>query len=83
MLGSLIAGLLTGAAAKLFMPGRDPGGVLVTILLGMAGALLAGWAGRFVGWIQPDEPAGWVASVLGALFVIWTYRQVTRRRTIA
>ena len=64
-LGFVIAGLIIGAIAKLLMPGRDPGGFIVTIGLGIAGALLAGWLGRTIGLYGPGEPAGWMLSSCG------------------
>jgi uncharacterized membrane protein YeaQ/YmgE (transglycosylase-associated protein family) len=57
------------------MPGRDPGGWVVTMLLGIVGAFVAGFLGRLVGWYQPGEGAGLIASVLGAILVLWIYRK--------
>jgi uncharacterized membrane protein YeaQ/YmgE (transglycosylase-associated protein family) len=73
-IGFVIAGLIIGAIAKLLMPGRDPGGFLVTILLGIAGAVLAGWLGRALGLYGPGEPAGWLMSVIGAVILLAIYR---------
>ena len=73
-IGFAIAGLVIGAIAKLVMPGRDPGGFLATIILGMAGALLAGWMGRALGFYQPGEPAGWISSIIGAIVLLAIYR---------
>ena len=73
-IGFAIAGLVIGAIAKLVMPGRDPGGFLATIILGMAGALLAGWIGRALGFYQPGEPAGWISSIIGAIVLLAIYR---------
>jgi uncharacterized membrane protein YeaQ/YmgE (transglycosylase-associated protein family) len=73
-IGFAIAGLVIGALAKLIMPGRDPGGLLVTMLLGIAGALLAGWIGRAAGFYGPGEPAGWISSVIGAVILLAIYR---------
>jgi uncharacterized membrane protein YeaQ/YmgE (transglycosylase-associated protein family) len=70
-----IIGLLAGALAKLIMPGRDKGGWFLTMLLGIAGAVVAGFLGRVVGWYRPGEGAGLIASVLGALLVLWIYRK--------
>lgn len=78
-LWTIIIGLVVGAVAKLLTPGRDPGGCLITILLGMAGAFLAGFIGRAVGWYQPDQPAGFIASVLGAIILLVIYRLIARR----
>jgi uncharacterized membrane protein YeaQ/YmgE (transglycosylase-associated protein family) len=70
----IIVGLIVGAIAKLLMPGRDPGGIIVTILLGIAGALIAGFLGRSLGWYGPGEAAGFIASVLGAMLLLFIYR---------
>jgi len=75
----LVVGLVVGALAKLFMPGRDPGGVLVTMLIGLAGAALAGFLGRAVGWYAPGDAAGFIASVLGAVLLLVIYRSLTGR----
>ncbi len=82
LLWTLLIGLVVGALAKLIMPGRDPGGVIVTMLLGVAGAFAATFVGRAVGWYDhPGEGAGLIASVLGALAVLAVYRAVVGRRT--
>lgn len=70
-----LIGLLAGALAKAFMPGKDPGGWFMTMLLGVAGAVVAGFLGRVVGWYSPGQGAGLVASVLGAMLVLWLYRK--------
>jgi uncharacterized membrane protein YeaQ/YmgE (transglycosylase-associated protein family) len=80
MIGFIVAGLIIGAIAKLLMPGRDPGGIIVTMLIGVAGALLAGWAGRALGFYGPEEPAGWISSVLGAVVLLAIYRAVAQPR---
>jgi uncharacterized membrane protein YeaQ/YmgE (transglycosylase-associated protein family) len=82
-LWTLIIGLIVGAIAKLLMPGRDPGGFLVTMLLGVAGALLAGFLGRALGWYaNPGEGPGIIASVIGAMVILFLYRAfIGRRRT--
>ena len=80
-IGILVIGFLAGLIAKLLMPGRDPGGCIVTILLGIAGALLAGFLGRAVGWYGPaDQGAGFVAAVVGAFLLLLIYRLILRRR---
>jgi uncharacterized membrane protein YeaQ/YmgE (transglycosylase-associated protein family) len=76
----LIIGLLVGIVAKLLLPGDDPGGIIVTSLLGIAGALAAGWLGRAVGWYGPGQPAGFIAAVLGAIVLLLIYRALFRRR---
>ena len=79
ILGWALFGLVVGAIAKLVMPGRDPGGIVVTMLLGIAGAVVAGFLGRIVGWYNPGQGAGLIASVLGALLVLWIYRKSQAR----
>ena len=74
ILWTLIIGLIVGAIAKLLMPGKDPGGFIVTILLGIAGAFLAGFVGRALHWYGPDEAAGFIASVIGAIILLVIYR---------
>ena len=70
-LWTLIIGLVVGAIAKLLMPGRDPGGIIVTMLIGVAGALLAGFLGRALGWYsQPNEGPGIIASIIGAMVLL-------------
>jgi uncharacterized membrane protein YeaQ/YmgE (transglycosylase-associated protein family) len=69
-------GLLVGAVAKWIMPGKDPGGIIVTMLLGVAGAFVAGFLGRLVGWYSPGQGAGLIASVLGAMLLLWIYRKM-------
>ena len=75
----LVVGLVVGALAKLFMPGRDPGGIIVTMLIGLAGAALAGFIGRAVGWYAPGDAAGFIASILGAVLLLVIYRAVFGR----
>lgn len=76
----IVIGLLAGGLAKLLMPGKDPGGCIITILLGIAGAVLAGWLGHLVGWYQANEGASFVAAVIGALIILLVYRLIARRR---
>lgn len=64
-----IIGLVAGALAKLIMPGKDPGGIIVTMLLGIAGSLVAGFLGRALGWYEPGQGAGLIMSVLGAILL--------------
>ena len=80
ILWMLIIGLVIGAIAKLIMPGKDPGGIIVTMLIGVAGALIAGFLGRAVGWYHEGEPAGFIASVLGAILLLAMYRTLIARR---
>ena len=79
ILGWIVFGLIVGAIAKLVMPGRDPGGLLVTILLGIAGALVGGFLGRALGWYQPGEPAGFLMATLGAVLLLFMYRRVAAK----
>jgi uncharacterized membrane protein YeaQ/YmgE (transglycosylase-associated protein family) len=77
----ILVGLIAGALAKLFMPGDDPGGIIVTILLGIAGALVAGWLGRAVGWYGPgDAGPGIIAAIVGAMLLLLLYRLIRTRR---
>jgi uncharacterized membrane protein YeaQ/YmgE (transglycosylase-associated protein family) len=78
----LLIGLIVGALAKLVMPGRDPGGAIITILLGIAGSFIANYIGRAAGWYAPNESAGFIASVLGAVILLAGYRMITSRRTV-
>ncbi len=75
----LAIGLVIGVVAKLVMPGRDPGGIIITILIGIAGSMLAGFLGREMGWYRHDEPVGFLASIGGALMVLVAYRLIRDR----
>jgi uncharacterized membrane protein YeaQ/YmgE (transglycosylase-associated protein family) len=77
----LVIGLIVGALAKLVMPGRDPGGILVTILIGIAGSMLAGFIGREIHWYATTQGAGFIASILGAILLLAAYRMIIRRRS--
>jgi uncharacterized membrane protein YeaQ/YmgE (transglycosylase-associated protein family) len=79
LLGWIIVGLLAGAIARLVMPGRDPSGCVVTVLLGIAGALFAAYVGRLLGVYEPGQQASFLAAVLGAIAVLAIYRWFTRR----
>jgi len=80
ILAWILFGLVVGVIAKLLMPGRDPGGFIVTILLGIAGALIGGVVGRALGFYGPNEAAGWLMSILGAVILLALYRMMVRRR---
>jgi uncharacterized membrane protein YeaQ/YmgE (transglycosylase-associated protein family) len=82
ILGWVLFGLIVGALAKLVMPGRDPGGIIVTMLLGIAGAVLGGFAGRAMGFYGPNESAGFLMSFVGAVILLALYRMFVGRRTI-
>jgi uncharacterized membrane protein YeaQ/YmgE (transglycosylase-associated protein family) len=79
ILGWIVFGLIVGALAKLVMPGRDPGGFIVTTLLGIVGAVLGGFIGRALGLYGPDEPAGFVMAFIGAIVLLFLYRVMVRR----
>jgi uncharacterized membrane protein YeaQ/YmgE (transglycosylase-associated protein family) len=79
ILGWIVFGIIVGAIAKLVMPGRDPGGIIVTMLLGIVGAVLGGFIGRSMGFYGPNQGAGWLISILGAILVLAIYRLVIRR----
>jgi len=80
LLWMAVIGLIVGALAKLIMPGKDPGGIIVTMLLGIAGALLAGWLGQAIGWYKPGEGAGFIMSLIGALILLLIYRLFKGKR---
>lgn len=79
-LWTLIIGLIVGAVAKFVMPGRQGGGIIVTMILGIIGAFVATWIGQAIGWYEAGQGAGFIASVIGALIVLWIYGLVTRSR---
>jgi len=81
VIGWIIFGLIVGAIAKLLMPGRDPGGFIVTMLLGIAGALVGGFLGRSAGWYGPNDPAGFLMSLFGAVVLLLLYRMIIGRRS--
>ena len=81
ILGWILFGLIIGALAKLVMPGRDPGGIIVTMLLGIAGAVIGGFVGRAMGLYGPGETAGWLMSFLGAVVLLFLYRAFIGRRS--
>ena len=80
ILSAIIIGLIVGIVAKLLMPGRDPGGFIVTILLGIAGSFVAGYLGHALGWYREGQPAGFLASVVGAIVLLALYRMIAGRR---
>jgi uncharacterized membrane protein YeaQ/YmgE (transglycosylase-associated protein family) len=82
VLGWIFFGLVVGLIAKLLMPGRDPGGFIVTALIGIVGAVFAGWLGRSLGWYGADEGAGLISSIVGAVILLMVYRMVVGRRTV-
>ena len=76
VLGWILFGLIVGVVAKLIMPGKDPGGIVVTILLGIAGALVAGFLGQLAGFYGPGDAAGLVMSVIGSILLLFAYRKL-------
>ena len=80
ILMTLIVGLVVGALAKLVMPGKDPGGLLVTMLLGVAGSFIAGVLGHALGWYEVGDGPGIIASILGSVILLAGYRAVVARR---
>ena len=81
ILGALIVGLVVGAVAKLLMPGRDPGGIIITSLIGVAGSLVGTYLGQALGWYREGQAAGFIMSVVGAILLLSLYR-VFRHRTV-
>jgi uncharacterized membrane protein YeaQ/YmgE (transglycosylase-associated protein family) len=79
ILGWIVFGLVVGIVAKLLMPGRDPGGFVITIILGVVGALLGGFVGRALGGHREGDPVGFVMAVVGAVILLAIYRMVARR----
>lgn len=79
MIGWIVFGLIVGALAKFVMPGRDPGGIILTSLLGIVGAVIGGFLGRSLGWYGPDDSAGFLVALVGAVLLLWIYRQFRTR----
>jgi uncharacterized membrane protein YeaQ/YmgE (transglycosylase-associated protein family) len=78
LIGTLIIGLLAGIVAKFLMPGRDPGGFIITMLLGVAGAFVATYLGQAIGWYQAGQGAGFIGAVVGAIILLVIYRVIKR-----
>lgn len=81
ILAIIIIGLIVGIIAKFLLPGDDPGGFIITTILGIAGAMLAHFLGTRLGWYTEDQPAGFIASVVGAILILLVYRLLFRRKT--
>jgi uncharacterized membrane protein YeaQ/YmgE (transglycosylase-associated protein family) len=81
-IGTFFLGLFVGIVAKFLMPGRDPGGFIITALLGIAGSFVAKWIGVQLGWYQPADPAGFIASVAGAMILLLLYRVFIHPRRV-
>jgi uncharacterized membrane protein YeaQ/YmgE (transglycosylase-associated protein family) len=83
IIGTIVIGFLAGLIAKFLMPGRDPGGFIITILLGIVGAFVATYLGQAIGWYRADEGAGFIGAVVGAIIVLVVYRLIAGRRSTA
>jgi len=81
IIGAIVIGFFAGLIAKFLMPGRDPGGFIITIVLGIVGAFVATWIGQAIGWYQEGEAAGFIGAVVGAIIVLVIYRLVVGRRS--
>lgn len=77
-----VIGLIVGALAKWIMPGKDPGGIFVTMLIGVVASIGMGYLGQAVGWYQPGQRAGFIASLIGAIVILYIYRLIVRRRAV-
>jgi uncharacterized membrane protein YeaQ/YmgE (transglycosylase-associated protein family) len=82
IIGMIVIGFIAGLIAKLLMPGRDPGGFIITTLLGIAGSIVAYYIGRGVGWYQEGDSAGFLASIIGAVILLAIYHMFTRNRRV-
>ncbi|MDZ7290159.1 MAG: GlsB/YeaQ/YmgE family stress response membrane protein [candidate division KSB1 bacterium] len=80
MLYTILIGLVAGALAKFIMPGRDPGGIIVTILLGIAGSIIATYLGQIAGFYEPGESARFIGSTVGAILILWIYRIFLKKK---
>lgn len=79
ILWMIVIGFVIGVIAKLLMPGRDPGGFIITILLGIGGSFIATYIGQHLGWYREGQPAGFIGAILGAILILIVYRLVRRR----
>lgn len=79
LLWEAIIGLIVGAVAKLLMPGKDPGGIWITMALGIAGSIIATWLGQMIGWYRAGQSAGFIMSVVGAVLLLFIYRLIRSR----
>jgi uncharacterized membrane protein YeaQ/YmgE (transglycosylase-associated protein family) len=82
VIGWIVFGLIVGIVAKFLMPGRDPGGFVITGIIGIVGALLGGYLGRAIGWYREGEPVGFVVAVIGSIVLLALYRLLAGRRTL-
>ena len=83
VLGWIVFGLIVGIVGKLLMPGKDPGGFLATVAIGMIGAIIGGFLGRLLGMYGEDDPVGFAMAVVGAILFLWLYRMLTRRSSVS
>jgi uncharacterized membrane protein YeaQ/YmgE (transglycosylase-associated protein family) len=81
ILWTALMGLIVGAVAKLLMPGKDPGGWIVTMLVALAGSFVAGYLGQMIGWYREEQSAGFIMSVLGVILLLVLYRLLTSKKT--
>lgn len=79
LIGTIVIGFIAGALAKFIMPGKDPGGIIITIILGIGGAFVATYLGQFVGWYEAGETAGFIGAVVGSIIILWIYRIIRKR----
>ena len=82
VIGWIIFGLVVGIVAKFLMPGRDPGGFVITAIIGIVGALLGGYLGRAIGWYREGDPVGFVMAVIGSIILLALYRMIVGRRQL-
>jgi uncharacterized membrane protein YeaQ/YmgE (transglycosylase-associated protein family) len=80
IIGTLVVGLIAGVIAKLLMPGKDPGGCIITILLGIAGAFVATYLGKLLGIYEPGDTAGFIGATIGAIIILWLYRIILKKK---
>ena len=80
ILWTILIGLVAGAIAKLILPGKDPGGFIITILLGIAGALIATYLGHLIGWYQAGQSAGFIGAIVGSILILLIYRLIKRKQ---
>jgi uncharacterized membrane protein YeaQ/YmgE (transglycosylase-associated protein family) len=81
LIWTALIGLVVGALAKLIMPGKDPGGIFITMIIGIAGSFLGTWLGRLIGHYQPDQSAGFLMSLVGAIILLGIYHLIKRSQT--
>jgi uncharacterized membrane protein YeaQ/YmgE (transglycosylase-associated protein family) len=79
LLWEALIGLIVGALAKFLMPGKDPGGIFITMAIGIAGSIGATFLGQMIGWYKQGQSAGFIMSVLGAVLILWLYRLIKAR----